>query len=414
MLSAPRAADLADPIPIPAAPVDPVRFTWEGVYAGSGAGLVTGRINMRQGGNTGSFKFGAPGDKIGSTGYQFLGYNWVYGDFVLGVEAEIAVHEAKGTLDAGSTSGATADYLWNAGLRGRAGYSFGRILPFVSAGVSYLPLNLHAPENSADGSVDTFVGWNAGAGVDVAWTDSIATRLEYVYSDYGSADFRISGVATRASLQSHAVRAALIFKESAFSSGSGQISPGRSGPYGGVMAGYGIGPSRMVVDGVLDQDYTIRGGSYGLFGGYDYSFGSWFAGLDTNGLALLQSGSAGRDPNRVSGKLHWSADSRIRVGTTFGALSPYIAGGFSLAQIETRRRDAFGAGASSTDLAMHYGGTVAVGADYALNDRVFVRGEYAYSLYAPTSSNRLGFAASGENQLDKHDVRIGIGYRLGD
>jgi outer membrane immunogenic protein len=398
-----HAADLAVPAPEPAAPL-PMERGWDGFYAGLGAG--TALAPMEIGGT--DLLIGDFASRAGSTGYLLFGRNWSSGPIVYGLEAEIAVHELKG--DGG---GFTADYLWHGALRARAGYDFGRVLPFVAAGVSYLPVNIHR-NNAALSDVANFTGLTAGAGVDIAWTPSIVTRFDYAYTHYGSQNFVLGGVPGSASLQSHAFRGALIFREGDGAVSGAPLQAGRSGIYGGALAGFGFGKGENT-NPLFTSDYSLSGGSIGLFGGIDYAFGDWFAGIDINGRALTHEGDGpGLPGSNVGAKLHWAADARARFGRSFGDFSPYFAAGFSLAQVETRTQNIANPAIRSVDLGMHYGATAAIGADYALSDRLFLRGEYAFTYYTPASST-LGLGGVGEHRLDNHhEFRVGLGYRLGD
>lgn len=93
---------------------------------------------------------------------------------------------------------------WSGELRGRAGYSMGTYLPFLTAGVTWARYS-HSFEFSDASAVTvpavpgiehdgrTYIGWTIGAGLEKAITEKLSLRGEYSYSDYG----RESGYAFR-------------------------------------------------------------------------------------------------------------------------------------------------------------------------------------------------------------------------
>src|SRR5215204_5529540 len=118
------------------------------------------------------------------------------------------------------------------------------------------------------------------------------------------------------------------------------------------------------------------GNEIGLFGGYDLSFGNWFIGDDSQTLISPLSGAGGGGGGPIDFDAFWSSDIRGRIGTTFGAISPYLAGGVALAQTQTISLDT-----NRRDIEMVYGATFGAGLDYAITDRWFGRAEYAYTTY---------------------------------
>jgi len=98
-------------------------------------------------------------------------------------------------------------------VRGRIGFSFDRILPYVTAGLAYG--NVEFTSNAPAGSDSQFqFGWTAGAGVEAALTDYVSARVQYTYSDLGSDAF-LTNVAGGANLDLggiHLIRAGVSIK----------------------------------------------------------------------------------------------------------------------------------------------------------------------------------------------------------
>ena len=103
-------------------------------------------------------------------GYQ-AGYNFqLPNNLVFGVEADVSF---KSTLDrprlVPAPFNTTLDY--SATARGRVGYAFGTLLPYVTGGVAWA--RTHVDINDVDGSIlssrgHTHLGWTAGAGIEYA------------------------------------------------------------------------------------------------------------------------------------------------------------------------------------------------------------------------------------------------------
>jgi outer membrane immunogenic protein len=120
-------------------------------------------------------------------GFQ-SGYSWQFANnIVAGYESEFNYADIS-----------TSNNLWTPGLRGRLnwfgaerlrfGYAFGRLLPYVTGGVSYGQVRT--------GGFDVFggvpfltpnrsiwqAGWTVGAGVEYAVLDNVSVKAEYLYS----------------------------------------------------------------------------------------------------------------------------------------------------------------------------------------------------------------------------------------
>lgn len=166
------AADLA-PAPVTKAPVaipTPV-FSWTGFYIGANAGY---------GWSSGQDGLGLYGvDPKGWFGGGQVGYNYQFGNNVVaGLEADLQ----GGDISAGPAGLNSSLDLFGT-VRGRLGYAFGRVLPYVTGGFAW-------GDNSIDylgaSQSQTHTGWTAGAGIEYALTDHWTAKTEYLYTDYGS------------------------------------------------------------------------------------------------------------------------------------------------------------------------------------------------------------------------------------
>jgi len=128
-------------------------------------------------------------------GYQ-IGYNRELANrVVLGIEADSTFtspldHSAFGRMPPVPFN-STIDYVGT--VRGRVGYAFDRIMPYVTGGFAWG----HARVDINDGSGATIghsqFGWTAGAGVEFAVSGDWSAKLEYEYVDLARQGYDLSG-----------------------------------------------------------------------------------------------------------------------------------------------------------------------------------------------------------------------------
>lgn len=216
------------------------RFDWSGFYFGGGAGVSDTKFKPSEGladlvnypfrnsitgieANPGSWLSDIPEKRdSGATFFGIVGYNYLFDDVVLGIEADytrsghrFSVIEPpisrRVDLSDGSSRGITVSAEQGAKLhdyataRLRMGWAYGRIMPFGTIGgavgrfdtrsVAYidsrflfnpgLPNQTSAqvagfPTTNASTKKNTYTfGLTAGAGVDWALTDNLFLRAEY-------------------------------------------------------------------------------------------------------------------------------------------------------------------------------------------------------------------------------------------
>lgn len=171
------------PAPIAELPV----ASWAGPYAGVNLGYgFSGRTDDPA---TSNFK------TDGFKGSIFGGYNWQMDNFVYGAEGELGYNGNKGDGGpAASHSGIEGS------LRARLGYAVSPdILLYGTAGGAGQSFSVL---DNAGTDKKTMFGWTAGVGSDIKLTDNLFGRVEYRYTDYGSADFTTPLQGTR-SVKSH-------------------------------------------------------------------------------------------------------------------------------------------------------------------------------------------------------------------
>ena len=201
------AADLPRPMPPVKAPAYiPAVYSWNGFYLG-----------INGGGGWGSSWWSANSTRVNVSGGQVggtAGYNWQSGHAVLGLEADLDWSNLKGT--AGSALcpfGCTTSDTWLSTVRGRAGYAFGGILPYVTGGLAVGDIRANMPGFAVAST--TNAGWTAGAGLEVALPGNWTAKAEYLHVDLGRFNCGIDCGAAgtdNVSMRDNVVRAGLNYR----------------------------------------------------------------------------------------------------------------------------------------------------------------------------------------------------------
>src|ERR1700687_2542194 len=210
------AADLPTSLPIKA-PVRAAIDDWTGFYVGGQVGYGQGSL----GPGTNPIPEQAvffPHSLTGLiSGFQ-AGYNLQLPNrVVLGVEADVSFASPidRPKLDLAPLN-TTMQYAGTA--RGRIGYTFGTILPYVTGGLAWgqTRVNINADDGSLLSSrLLPHVGWTAGIGVEMAVGGNWTTKIEYDYIDlarrtYGLGDAMLPDLNVDPRI--HAIKVGLNYK----------------------------------------------------------------------------------------------------------------------------------------------------------------------------------------------------------
>jgi outer membrane immunogenic protein len=172
---------------------------WNGFYVGinGGGGLgptsqtltVDPLITALGVSTTGTYE--VSGALLGAT----LGYNYQAGSWVFGIEGDIDWSSIRGQVT-GPVMGIPATFEtqlpWLNTFRGRVGYAFGPIFPYVTGGGAFGGVratdSITIPGSGfvLGGLSDVRLGWTAGAGVEYALNQNLSVKAEYLYVDLGS------------------------------------------------------------------------------------------------------------------------------------------------------------------------------------------------------------------------------------
>jgi outer membrane immunogenic protein len=156
---------------------------WQGPYAGAHVGAGFGKAGTQR----------TSGAAAGLTG----GYNWQSDRFVAGVEADLTNSDI-----AAKSSSDIYRQRWLASLRGRAGVTFGNVLPFVTGGPA-----IAATEYRGNGSKDAWVtGWVAGAGAEVHMNRQFSLKGEILHYQMSNESYPVSTGTRRLDPTSNLIR----------------------------------------------------------------------------------------------------------------------------------------------------------------------------------------------------------------
>ena len=176
---------------------------WSGPYLGVHAGIGWADIA-----HTDTFGAGPTVDYTVNGGLigGHLGYNWQFGQTVIGVEGDWSWSDVSGST-AGPPIPATFDMKSIASIRGRAGWAFDSVLLFATAGVGWADIDVTQPPFGSGSHWHN--GWMLGAGGEWRANDSISVRAEYLYGDFGEESYAIGGAPDLIEFKTHTIRATL-------------------------------------------------------------------------------------------------------------------------------------------------------------------------------------------------------------
>ncbi len=185
----------------------PQLYNWTGFYIGINGGGGWGSSEWSA--FTGTSSADVSGAVIGGT----AGYNWQTGPVVFGLEGDLDWSSMAGsTALAPCTTSCETSNSWLATTRGRIGYAFDRILPYVTGGAVFG--DVQASPTAFAGNTETRVGWTIGGGAEFALSRQWTAKLEYLYADLGDTSCAAGNCATSTNvdLNANLVRGGLNFR----------------------------------------------------------------------------------------------------------------------------------------------------------------------------------------------------------
>jgi outer membrane immunogenic protein len=147
---------------------------WSGLYAGfnAGAGWAEAEHDPMP---VKGIEFYQSGSVIGGT----LGYNWLLGNVVVGLESDLDFARVEGETVLQCASICFSSFQALATLRPRIGITWGIFLPYITFGVA--SALLHAGQPAYDAR-DWEPGWTFGGGVEAHFAPHWSLKIEYLHS----------------------------------------------------------------------------------------------------------------------------------------------------------------------------------------------------------------------------------------
>jgi opacity protein-like surface antigen len=468
------AADLpARKSPPSYAPPEPI-FTWTGFYVGVnqgfGGGVLDANVSLAGAGvldNTRTTNRANGFFAGGEAGYDYQFSNNV----VLGAETDMqwsnvqASHQATtwSSIAVGSGNANIRNNLnWFGTTRLRLGYSFGRLLPYVTGGVAYGEVAASG-EQFVGGALfngsatQTTVGWAAGAGLEYALSDNLSARAEYVYLQLPGVTGPASGLTpppfpplagsfSTGSFGAHLFRTGINWKfggPGSFST-DGVLSMLTAPPtldwtgfYVGVNGGYGgetvdaivnVASALPVASSTQTQNHTsgfIAGGQLG----YNRQLSNHLVvGLETDGQwsGMKASHQASSGPGAytltdIGNGLDWFGTTRARLGWASGSTLTYVTGGVAYGGVSAQGLQISGGLFSGSTSQTKVGWTIGGGVEYALNSNLSLKAEYLYVAFDGVAGPAYGLAPApvppfvgsfSTGTFGANITRIGLSWRF--
>ena len=198
------AADLPRAMPPTRAPIFVPGYSWTGFYVGINGGGAWGRSDWSG--------FASDNDASGGLVGVTAGYNWQSGQWVFGLEGDIDWSNIKGDFtNAACPTGCETKNTWLGTARGRLGYAFDRVMPYVTGGAAFG--DVRATQAGIGSTTETNVGWTVGAGIEAAVIANWTAKLEYLYVDLGDVSCAAClPAASNVDFRAHVLRAGLNFR----------------------------------------------------------------------------------------------------------------------------------------------------------------------------------------------------------
>lgn len=152
---------------------DSVR-NWGGLYAGINAGTGWSDAEHDPMPDKGA-KFYQSGGVIGGT----LGYNWLLGNALVGIESDLDFARVEGETVLQCDSICFSSFQAMASLRPRIGIAWGIFLPYLTFGVD--SVLLHAGQPAVDAR-DWEPGWVFGGGLEAHFAPRWSLKVEYLHT----------------------------------------------------------------------------------------------------------------------------------------------------------------------------------------------------------------------------------------
>ena len=135
------------------------------------------------------------------------GYNFQSGNFVFGIDSDMSFADIDGNVTnavCAATCSTEIDYFGT--TRARIGFAMDNILPYATGGLATGLVDGRI--NGVNGKSKIHYGYAVGGGVEWAFMQGWAARVEYLYADLGSKNHRFGATRVNVDVSDmHIVRA---------------------------------------------------------------------------------------------------------------------------------------------------------------------------------------------------------------
>lgn len=184
---------------------------WTGAYIGLMAGHTRVEADSEISRTYGRFPASREFDGLG--GGLYVGFmHQTQSGVTFGVEGDLYLSSASHDMPSQGHGVTKERFSVTTGARLRAGYAFGRLHPYLAGGVTTAYYNRENDYTELHGFL---AGFTLGAGLEVAVTENLVARAEYLYTDYLEGDEIALGsgaVVGQTNLAAHDVRLGLALK----------------------------------------------------------------------------------------------------------------------------------------------------------------------------------------------------------
>ena len=443
-----QAADLAVKAPVFKAPALAI-YNWTGFYIGVNGGGSVGRDRTSLLINGGAISAEQSNlSPYGAIGGGQLGYNWQFGNWVLGVEGDIqgsGQRDRTTCLITCSPPNAFAQFDqrldWFATARGRVGYATGPVLSYVTAGYAYGDVKTSIASPLGPFSNDTGrSGYAIGSGVEASLGGNWTGKVEYLYLDLGTINATqtaaIVGAAPVTGVLSTRVRDQIFRAGVNYRiNGNGAYAPtpvaNWTGFYIGGNGGSSLGRDRssLALPGGTET-FTLVPDGYNAGGqiGYNWQASAWVFGLEADFqgaiardkdacIALCIVGSSAT----LRQSLPYYGTARGRIGYSVGSTLFYGTAGYAYGATKTTITEVNGALTGAQTINQSRGGWTAGGGIESplqlfglFGPNWTAKTEYLYVDLGRTTNTftLVGAAQTFSTRTQEHIFRGGLNYHF--
>jgi outer membrane immunogenic protein len=414
------AADMPAKAPVYKAQ-EPV-YDWSGLYVGvySGVGVQRSRGFDPTGAIVGTVEYTG----MGFTGGGTVGYNWQFNrNWVVGIEGDFGHLGLSHTVqDYNDSLLYNSKTSWIGTLRGRAGYSNGPTLNYVTGGGAWVHADdsiVSLSRGGSDASSKTLGGHTIGSGVETMLGGNWTAKAETSFVDVGRGT-TLGPSANNGFILTDKHRYETMKFGLNYLFGGKQpvlMAHNWNGFYAGVVGGTAVTESRGNGPGpFLAAGNQIGNNGDGLTiggqAGYNWQFApSWVAGVegDFSYLGIKHTNANYNDPTALLGiKTSWLGTARGRLGYSTGPALLYVTGG--AAWVHLQDQWAFTTPTSSS--ITKSGSTIGGGIETVLSGNWTSKTEY---LFVDAGKGNTLVSAGNSMQVDHkfHVFRSALIYQFG-